>query len=55
MFEGIDTLIINFQDNDIDVRKVQLLEETLLKSKIKKVVLRNLTYLMEVEGMSSFF
>jgi hypothetical protein len=55
MFSNVETLIVNFQDNDITTAKVALVEEALEKSRIKRVVLRNLTYFMEVEEVRTFF
>lgn len=55
MFKNVDTLIINFQDNDITPQKAAVVQEALLKCNIKRVVLRNLTYFIEVEGVKSLF
>lgn len=55
MFSKVETLIINFQDNDLTAFKAMQLEEALEKSSIKRAVLRNLTYFMEQEGARDLF
>jgi hypothetical protein len=47
-FRKIDTLIINFQDNDLTPQKMAMLDEACAKTDINTIVLRNLTYFMEV-------
>ena len=47
-FRKIDTLIINFQDNDLTSQKMAVLDEACVKTNINTMVLRNLTYFMEV-------
>ena len=55
MFQHVDCLILNIQDNDINLEKTYILENAILKSKIKKCVVRNLSYYMSVENEKEFF
>lgn len=43
-FADLDTLVINFQDNDITDQQMERLDKVLCESRIKNIVLRNLTY-----------
>ena len=55
MFNTANTLVLNFQDNDLTEHKIAVLEDAINGSRIKKVVLRNLSYFIEVEGTKRFF
>jgi hypothetical protein len=48
MFQHVECLILNIQDNDINIEKSYILENAILKSKIRKCVVRNLSYYMSV-------
>jgi hypothetical protein len=54
-FSKVDTLIINFQDNDLTPQKMAMLDEVCSKSSSRTLVLRNLTYFIEVPGLSQAF
>lgn len=43
-FKDVETLIINFQDNDLTPEKMGRLDEACAKTFVKCLVLRNLTY-----------
>jgi len=43
----VETVIINFQDNDFDEQKMNRIDKIVSKTKIKTFVLRNLCYYME--------
>lgn len=47
-FGKVDTLIINFQDNDLTPQKMAMLDEVCSKTNNRTLVLRNLTYFIEV-------
>lgn len=51
----METLIINFQDNDFTPQKMEMLDEVCSKSNNRTLVLRNLTYFIEVPGISEAF
>lgn len=49
MFKNVECLVLNIQDNDTDLNKTQILENAILKSGIKKCVVRNLSYFIAVD------
>lgn len=54
-FGKVDTLIINFQDNDLTPQKMAMIDEICSKTNNRTLVLRNITYFMEVPGLSDGF
>ena len=54
-FSHVGSLVINIQDNEINKEKAEIIERALLKSNIKKCVVRNLSYYIEVEGVNDLF
>lgn len=54
-FKNVETLIINFQDNDIDKQKMERMDDSFSRTSIKTVVFRNLTYFIAVDNVNSYF
>jgi hypothetical protein len=51
----VDTIIINFQDNDLTPHKMAMLDQACARTQAKTLVLRNLTYFIEVPELPQAF
>ena len=54
-FKKVETLIINFQDNDLNMSKMKQMDEAFAASGIKTIVFRNLTYFMDIPHLKHYF
>lgn len=54
-FKNVDTLIINFQDNDLNEYVLNQMDEAFSQSTIKTIVFRNLTYFMDIPKLKESF